>query len=104
MKLNQHSKQKRATRKSLIEHLEKIGWSVRGIHKHNQLIFNHDGKKTMYRVLSDRVQQDSGSEMPSTCFYFDDCTLEMLDSTTVSLSANDGVFILFANYNLREDL
>jgi len=82
--------------------LETIGWSVRGVHYHNQSIFNHDGKKTLYRVLSDRVQQDSGSEMPSACFYFDECSLEMLDKTTVSLSANDGVFILFANYNLKD--
>lgn len=92
--------EKRATRKSFEEALNSIGWSIKGVFDHNKTVINHLGRKTGWRVLSDRVELDRfGFDTPVVSFYFKDCYIEILEKTTVSLYANDGVFILFPNYD-----
>jgi hypothetical protein len=83
----------------LKEALNKIGWDIRGRYP-NRYILDHEGKKTNYSVLDDRVEVYGASKHTTICFYFKGSKIEMVENDAVSIGTKD-CFILFMNHTLE---
>lgn len=82
----------------LKEALNKIGWDIEGSYL-NRYIKDHEGKKTNYRVLDDRIEIVGIGENTIVSFYFKGSEIEMVDVDCVSLGTKE-CFILFMNHNV----
>lgn len=83
----------------LKEALNKIGWDICGNYP-CRYIKDHEGKKTNYSVLNDRVEVNGASKHTNICFYFKGSDIEMLDNDAVCLGTKE-CFILFMNHDIK---
>jgi len=76
--------------------LESVGWRISGTYP-NSWIVDNEGERSKIRVLSDRLEIEQVFNVNfkgSVCFYFNSCTIEMLEDDTISLGSNN-IFINF---------
>lgn len=88
--------------------LKKIGWSIRG-NSRQKFIFNHKNEETNWAVKSDRIELHNdnifgkkASECGMSgaiCFYFKDCSIEIIRDNCISVGIGEGAYVLFYNHN-----
>lgn len=88
------------THENLKEHLEKIGYKIKGT-KPNSFIFNHKGKNTGIRVWQDTLEVN-GEEGIRCIFSFGKATIEMIEKSAVSIGSEGGFFNLYNFDNIKQ--
>ena len=86
--------------KKLEEKLNKIGWSIRGEYP-RAYIYDHNNKKTIYKVNPDGVDVIGVSENSCVSFNFKGAEIKMVENDCVSLGT-DECFVLFMNYDIKK--
>ncbi len=81
--------------------LQKIGWSIKGAYP-NRYIFDHEGKKTEFRVMDDRVEPRGLNNHIVTCFYFEGSETKLLDTGDSVALGTEKCFALFMNHTIAQ--
>lgn len=89
------------TREELSEALAKICWSMKGKYP-NEYIFDQEGKRTCYRVLSDRIEVSGVNENSAVCFHYKGSDVKLLEEGDAVSLGTEQCFVLFINHNVKK--
>lgn len=86
------------TKQEFIDHIAKIGWSVKGPNDINMFVHNEKGERTKIRVKVDCVEVPGSGEM-DIAFYFKGLKPYELGDGALGVKAKgtEGVFLQFYN-------